>query len=116
MIARNEKRRRIPHIISGIIIILHAYERYEEGHNNFFIFLIAGLIFLSVAIFHHSLVHKFPNIDFVFYAIEGLLAFIVAYEFIDKGEKLIPALYIVAGLLHLIVIIYLFYKKGKIPK
>ncbi|CAN5435544.1 hypothetical protein BH10BAC2_BH10BAC2_38690 [soil metagenome] len=50
------------HIIAGGVILLHAYERYEHGHSSYLFFLVAGLIFLSVALFHHQLEKGFPGL------------------------------------------------------
>lgn len=89
-----EKRRRIAHIVAGFIILVHAYEKYETGHGSYLFFLIAGLVFLSIAIFHSLIEKKAPWIDGVFFAIEGVLSLIVAYEHFHLGKKALPWTYV----------------------
>lgn len=47
-----DKRKRFAHIGAGIVILIHSYEKYEGGHDSYKIFALAGLVFLSIAIFH----------------------------------------------------------------
>jgi hypothetical protein len=107
-----DKLRRIPHIVSAMVILLHSLERFESGHHSSVVFLIAGLVFLSVAVFHHKLAHRFPIVDTLFYSIEGLLAFIIAYEFFESGKKFLPYIYVAAGILQLFAI-FVFARKLK---
>jgi uncharacterized membrane protein len=108
-----EKRNRLKkfaHIFAGMVILLHSYERYENGHSTYLFFAFAGLIFLTVALFHHQLQHKYPKIDYVFFLIEGFLSFIIAYEYFHAGKSIIPFFYLFAGSLQ-IFSIYLFSNK-----
>lgn len=93
-----EKLKKIPHIISGFMILLHSYERYEAGHGSFVVFLFAGVLFLTIAVFHSKLSRKFPLTDITFYIIESLLSFIIAYEYWSVGKVGLPIPYLIAGL------------------
>lgn len=108
--AKKEKIKRAAHILAGLIILLHAYHRFEEGHENYVFFLLSGLIFLAIAFFHHRLEERFPWIDTFFYAIEAILSFIIAYEYFEAGKKGLPYAYIFAGLMQLFSI-YMFRRK-----
>lgn len=107
---KRNKLRKFAHIVAGVVILIHSYERYENGHSTYLFFALAGLLFLSVAILHHQLQHKYPKIDFIFFMIEGVLSFIVAFEYISAGKKFLPFAYFIAGLLQFFSI-YFFSKK-----
>ncbi|MEO5642767.1 MAG: hypothetical protein ABIQ40_15595 [Bacteroidia bacterium] len=96
-----------------MVIMQHCLERFDSGHHSYIVFLLAGIIFLAVAIFHHKLVHRFPKVDTLFYTIEGCLSFIIAYEYFEAGKKFLPYLYIIAGLFQLVAI-FIFARKKKI--
>jgi hypothetical protein len=89
-----EKIKRVAHISAGLVILIHAYEKYESGHGSFLFFLIFGLLFLSIAFFHHQLAKKYPWIDAVFLIIEAVLSLIVAYEFFHVGKKALPFVFL----------------------
>jgi hypothetical protein len=110
-----EKLKKVPHIISSVMILLHSYERFETGHGSYVVFLFAGIIFLSVAIFHQPLSKKFPWIDITFYGIESLLSFVIAYEYWSAGKKGLPFGYIIAGLFQIFAI-YMFISRAKKAK
>lgn len=93
---RREKVRRIGHYIAGVTLLLHAYGHYDKG-ENFWVHLIAGIVFLSIAVFHHSLSKKFKWIDGVFYLIEAIAIFYTAYEYFHHDKKALPYVYLVAG-------------------
>ncbi len=93
-----QKRKRIAHILAGIVILIHAYEKYEGGHDTYIPFAIAGLVFLSIALFHPLIERKAPWIDGVFFAIEGILSLIVAFDFFYLGKKALPIAYLLLGI------------------
>ncbi|MEJ7829248.1 MAG: hypothetical protein WKF91_13655 [Segetibacter sp.] len=93
-----QKRKRIAHILAGIVILIHAYEKYEGGHDTYIPFAIAGLVFLSIALFHPLIERKAPWIDGVFFAIEGILSLIVAFDFFHLGKKALPIAYLLLGI------------------
>jgi DNA integrity scanning protein DisA with diadenylate cyclase activity len=89
-----DKRKRVAHIGAGVVILIHAYEKYDSGHNSYILFGIAALIFLTVAILHPTIEKKAPWIDGVFFIIEGILSLVVAYEFFHVGKKALPITYL----------------------
>ncbi|MBA4140225.1 MAG: hypothetical protein H0X70_06915 [Segetibacter sp.] len=93
-----EKRKRIAHILAGIVILIHAYEKYEGGHNSYISFLVAGIIFLIIALFHPIIEKKAPWIDGVFFSIEAILSLIVAFDYFHVGKKALPIVYLLLGL------------------
>lgn len=107
-----EKLKRIPHFFSAAIILLHALERFEAGHHTYLIFLLCGIIFFSLAVFHHKIAHRMPRIDVVFYCIESLLSFIIAAEYFSAEKKGLPFVYLIAGLLQ-IVAVFVFVRKSR---
>lgn len=111
-VQRKEKLKKISHILAGMIILLHAYEKYESEHSSYIYFALAGVIFLSVALFHHQLKSKFPWIDNSFFVIEAVLSLIIAYDYFHMGKVGLPFMYLFAGLLQLCAI-YFFSKRLK---
>jgi len=109
-----EKLKRLPHIISGVVILMHCLERFETGHSTAYLFLVAGIVFLGIAFFHHRIAQKLPWIDTVFYIIEAVLAFVIAYEYHEAGKTALPFIYVFAGLLQVGVTILFATKKTKI--
>lgn len=93
-----EKRRRFAHIGAGIVILIHSYEKYEGGHDTYKLFLFAGLIFLSIAIFHPVIEKKIPWVNGLFFFIEGILSIVVALDYFHLGKKALPTTYIILGL------------------
>lgn len=93
-----EKRKQFAHVGAGIVILIHAYEKYESGHGSYLLFGIAGLVFLLIAALHHKIEEKLPWVDGVFFVIEGILSLIVAYEFFHVGKKALPITYVLLGL------------------
>lgn len=93
-----EKRRRFAHIGAGIVILIHSYEKYEGGHDTYKLFLLAGLIFLSIAIFYPVIEKKIPWVNGLFFFIEGILSIVVALDYFHLGKKALPTTYIILGL------------------
>ena len=108
--SKKEKLQRVPHFIAAFVILLHGFERFETGHASHVFFFIAGLVFLTVAIFHHRLSAKFPLIDIIFFIIEAMLSFLIAYEFLEAGKHGVPVMYIIAGIFQLLAI-FIFSKR-----
>lgn len=93
-----DKRKRFAHIGAGIVILIHSYEKYEGGHDTYKLFALAGLVFLSIAIFHPLIEKKAPWIDGVFFLLEGILSIIVAFDYFHLGKKALPITYILLGI------------------
>lgn len=99
LLKNKDLRQRLIHMVSGLIILIHAYEKYESVHASHVFFAIAGLLFLTIALLHPIIEKKVPWVDGVFFFIEGVLSLIVAYDFFHMGKKGLPYAYILAGLL-----------------
>jgi hypothetical protein len=98
-----ERKKKIAHIIAGIVILLHSYEKYNSGHDSWAFFAIAGLVFITIAVLHHTIAQKAPWIDGVFFAIEGILSLVIAYDYYHMGKKGLPISYLIAGIIQLAV-------------
>ena len=109
MLINKEKKEKFAHILAGIVILVHAYEKYDKHEGSYTAFIIAGVIFLGVALLHHRLVKSFPYIDGGFFVIESILYAIIAADYFSVGKKGLPWCYVI------VTIIYLFiaFKKGK---
>ncbi len=105
LIKNREKAKRFAHIIAGLTILIHAYSHYEIGHQTYKLFLIAGIVFLTVAILHPIIEKKAPWIDGIFFAIEGILSIVIAYDFFHEGKKAIPFIYLAVGIVQLFLAI-----------
>ena len=104
-----ERKEKFAHILAGVIILLHAYEKYESQKSSYIIFLLAGIIFLSIALLHHRLVKYFPYTDSIFFVIEAVLYTVIAVDYFHEGKKGLPWCYLLATLAYLAVAIV----KGK---
>ena len=91
--ARREKRKRLVHITAGMVILFHAYEKYTSGHG-YLPFLLAGLIFLSIAFLHPVIEKRAPWIDGVFFILEATLSVIIAIDYFHLGKKALPFVYV----------------------
>ena len=107
-----EKREKLIHIFAGIIILVHAYEKYQLHEHSYIFFLIAGLVFLTVAIVHHKLAKVFSYADGVFFVIEAAIYAVVAADYFHLGKKGLPWAYIFASVAYLVAA-YIKGKKGK---
>jgi hypothetical protein len=76
--------------MAGIVILQHSYEKYHSGHDSWAFFAIAGLVFIIIAVLHHTIAQKAPWIDGVFFAIEGILSYVMAYDYYIWERKVCP--------------------------
>lgn len=104
-----EKRKRVAHIGAGIVILIHSYEKFEGGHDTYKLFLLAGIVFLSIAVFHPFIEKKAPWIDGVFFLIESVLSIIVALDYFHLGKKALPITYLFLALFQ----VFMAFKKSK---
>jgi hypothetical protein len=109
LLKNKEILQRMVHMLSGGMILIHAYEKYESGHASHAFFAIAGLLFITIALLHPIIEKKAPWVDGVFFFIEGVLSLFVAYDFFHMGKKGLPFAYIVAALFQF----FSAYKLGK---
>jgi len=107
---RKEKLLRVGHIVAGVTLLLHAYEHHEKG-DNFWVHLIAGIVFLSIAVFHHPLSKKIKWIDGAFYIIEAIAIFYTAYEYFHHGKKALAYTYLTSGIIYVIAAVLISRKK-----
>lgn len=105
----SDKRKRFAHIGAGIVILIHAYEKYESGHNSYKLFALAGIVFLSIAFFHPIIEKKIPWVDGLFFIIEGILSIIVAVDYFHLGKKALPITYVLLGIFQF----FIAFRKGK---
>lgn len=82
-----EKREKLMHILAGAIILVHAYEKYEMHEHSYVFFLVAGLVFLTVALAHHRLAKIFSYVDGCFLCIEATVYAVVAADYFHLGKK-----------------------------
>jgi uncharacterized membrane protein HdeD (DUF308 family) len=109
LIKNKEKRKRVAHIVAGATILIHSYENYETGHHSFKLFALAGIIVLLLALFHPIIEKKFPWIDGLFFIIEGILSFVVAFDLYNFGKKALPTTYLLLGIFQF----FMAFRKGK---
>ena len=95
---RKSRFKRFAHFFSGLLILLHGFERYEDGHGTWSVFVFSGLIFILLAAYHHQLASRWAAIDGVFFLIEAFLSFVIMGEFIHAGKQGLPYMYLLAGL------------------
>ncbi len=108
--------KKVIHPIAGMILLLHAYVSYDSGHAAWFYFAIAGIIFFCVAIFHHALEARFRFIDNVFFILEAIASFVIAYEYSHFHKNGLMSVYILAGVLQLVAVFIYSRKRLKASK
>ncbi|MBK9731138.1 MAG: hypothetical protein IPO83_07600 [Chitinophagaceae bacterium] len=104
-----DKRKRFAHIGAGIVILIHAYEKYESGHESYIFFGIAALVFLTIALLHPVIEKKVPWVDGVFLIIEGILSVIVAIDYYHLGKKALPFTYLALAIFQF----FMAFRRGK---
>lgn len=109
LIKDKEKRKRVAHMIAGLTILVHSYNNYEAGYDSYVLFAISGLVVLSLAFFHPIIEKRIAWIDGVFFVIEGILSFLMAFDLFYFGKKALPTVYLLLGLLQF----FMAFKKGK---
>ncbi len=110
-----EKIQRFAHILAGFIILVHAYEKYDLHQSSYILFLVLGLIFLSIAFMHHTLAKYSHFVDSIFLIIEAICLAIIAADFFNEGKKALPYCYIVASVMY-VVVAFIKYRKKKNAK
>lgn len=103
LIKNKEKRKQVVHIFSGVVILVHAYEKWESGHHSYVYFTIAGWVFLTIALLHPLIERRAPWVDGVFFVIEGILSLIVAADFFRMGKKALPLCYLLIAVFQFVV-------------
>ena len=104
-----ERRNKVVHMMGGLLILLHAYEKYSIGESVYIYFAVCGLLFSVIALLHEKLAKNYPWIDGVFFGIEGLLSIVVAIDYFRMEKKALPYAYLVAAALQFLAA----FKKSK---
>ena len=99
---RKEKKEKLVHILAGLIILIHAYEKYDLQESSYIFFFVAGIAFLSVALLHHRLAKHFPYVDGVFFIIEAVIYAVIAADYFQQGKKGLPWCYVVCTIAYVI--------------
>jgi hypothetical protein len=97
IIKNPHKKKQIAHIGASAVILIHAFDKYTVHRSGYELFLAAGLLFLTIAIFHPLIAKRLPWIDGVFFVIEGILSIVVAVEFLQAGKQALPLCYAFLG-------------------
>jgi len=95
---RKERMKRVAHLFSGLLILVHGLDRFDGGRFLWPVFVGAGTVIILLAAFHGSLATKWPGIDAVFFLIEALLSITIMVEFMDMGKRGLPYMYLLAGI------------------
>jgi hypothetical protein len=107
---KKERLIKLSHLLAAFIVLIHGYEKFEDEHiTSGILFILCGLVFLSVAIFHHKLHQKVRSVDAIFAFLEGLAALILAIDFWGNKHYLQFA-YLIAALIYISRSIFLYVK------
>ncbi|MCW3092992.1 MAG: hypothetical protein JWP81_4061 [Ferruginibacter sp.] len=109
LIKDKEKRKRVAHIAAAVTILIHSYDNYETRHHSYKLFAVAGIIVLTLALFHSIIEKQLPWVDGAFFVIEAVLSLVVAFDLFNFGKKALPITYLLLGLFQF----YLAFRKGK---
>ncbi len=97
-----EKLRKVAHIVAALVILIHAFEKFEINEPVYPFYTVAGLLFLVVAIFHEQLQKVFRPVDSIFMIIEAGVYCLIAIEYFEKHKKALPWFYVVATVMYVI--------------
>ncbi len=90
------------HYFTAFVILLHGYEKMEKGEGSYWLFYVAGVLFILIAAFHHQLARRFRVVNSIFHLIEAVVLFIIAYDYFHHGKAVLPFVYLLACIGHLI--------------
>ena len=91
---KKAKVQQFAHILAGVIILIHGYEKYELHESSALIFFMLGIIFLLIAALHHRLVARFHFVDSIFLIIEAVCYSVIAYDYFHAGKIALPWCYV----------------------
>ena len=109
---KNEKVKRFAHILAGCIILIHAYEKYDDHQSSYVVFLVLGIIFLLIALQHHRLAKRYHFVDSVFLVIEAIGYSFIAADFFNAGKKALPWCYVFAAVAYVVVALIRYRQSG----
>jgi len=107
-----EKRNKFAHTLAGVVILIHAYEKFVHHSDTWWIFFFFGLLIFALVIFHDRIHHRFPGIDAAFFFIEGILMFVTAYYYFTHHKTYLPYAYLLTGTVYM-VLTFFKYRKGR---
>lgn len=93
--------RKIAHVLAGFVILIHAFEKFEQNEPSYPYLTIAGIVFMLVAIFHHHIGRRFPYVDSLFLVIEAAVYAMIALEYFYAGKKWLPWAWVFATIANL---------------
>jgi predicted Na+-dependent transporter len=98
-----EVLRKFGHLISGLVIILKGYTKFEEHHAEIGIPLILlGLLFASFAVFHQKISWIKEHEPWLLW-LEGLALALVAYSYFSAGKQALPFVYAICAAVYFIM-------------
>jgi hypothetical protein len=101
-----ETLRKLGHLISGVVILLKGYSKFEEHHEGIGVVLfLLGIAFILFAIFHEKISWIKKHEPLLFW-LEGLAIAFVSYSYFADGKIAIPFLYAFASVMYFIVGMY----------
>ena len=104
--------KKIGHVISGLVVIIKGYDKFENHHPEVGILLILlGLIFVSFAVFHHRISWIAKHEPWLLW-LEGLALAIVSYSYFAAGKFALPICYALCSLAYFMVGGYFYKYKG----
>ena len=96
---KKEKIAKLSHFLAAFILLIHGYVKLEDEHLTAgLLFLVCGVIFLSVAVFHQRLHHQVRYVDAIFALLEGIAALILAADYWGNRHYLYLAYFFVAAI------------------
>ena len=99
----------IGHLISGFVIIVKGYSKFEDHHETIGIILILlGLLFASFAVFHEKFTWIKKHEPWLLW-LEGFSLALVSYAYFSAGKFALPICYLLCSLAYFVVGGY-FYK------
>ena len=108
-----EKRNKFAHVLAGIVILIHAYEKWLHHSATWWTFLFFGLLIFILVLFHDRIHHRFPGIDAAFFSIEGVLMFVTAYYYFSHHKTYLPYAYLLSGLAYMVLSFYKYKKSNR---
>jgi len=109
---RKEKLTKLTHFLAAFILLIHGYEKIEEHPKSASLFILCGLIFLGVAVFHARLHKKIRSVDAIFALLEGIAALTLAAEY-WQNKHYIQYIYVFVALIYITRSVLLFVNSPK---
>lgn len=113
---RKALKQKLGHIMAAMIILVHAWEKHELHEHSWIFFAVAGIVFLAVALLHHSIAKVFPYVDGVFFLIEAAVYMLIAIEYFHLGKKALPWAYVFATVCYCVAAVIKGRKRSRIHR